>query len=107
MDKAHRTAFDNMLDQAKTHSLATFEAKYQQGLECIRKTETITYRKSLISTTNKYRKRLDASFDKHCIAMNQKSNDMETLANDVVENAPFEANKEISYVLNDAICEVT
>jgi hypothetical protein len=39
--------------------------------------------------------------------MNQKSNDMETLANDLVENAPFEADKEISYVLNDAIREVT
>jgi hypothetical protein len=44
---------------------------------------------------------LDASSDKHRIAMNKKSNDMETLANDLVENAPFEANKEISYVVND------
>jgi hypothetical protein len=50
---------------------------------------------------------LDASSDKHRIAMNKKSNDMETLANDLVENAPFEANKEISYVVNDAIREVT
>jgi hypothetical protein len=107
MDKAHRTAFNDMLEQAKTHSLATFEAKYQKGLERIRKTETITYRKSLSSTTNEYRKRLDASFDKHRIAMNQKSNDMETLANGLVENAPFEADKEISYVVNDAIREVT
>jgi hypothetical protein len=104
MDKAHRTAFDDMLKQAKTHSLATFEAKYHQGLERIRKSETITYRKSLSSTTNEYRKRLDASFHKHRIAMNQKSNDMETLANDLVENAPFEPDKEISYVVNDAIC---
>jgi hypothetical protein len=44
MDKAHRTAFDDMLEQAQTHSLATFEAKYQKGLERIRETETITYR---------------------------------------------------------------
>jgi hypothetical protein len=50
---------------------------------------------------------LDASFDKHRIAMNQKRNDMETLANDLVENAPFEADKEISYVVKDAIREVT
>jgi vacuolar-type H+-ATPase subunit H len=107
MDKAHRTAFNNMLEQAKTHSLATFEAKYQKGLERIRKTETITYRKSISSTTDEYRKRMDASLDKHRIAMNQKSNDMETLANDLVENAPFEADKEISYVVNDAIREVT
>ncbi len=107
IDKAHRAAFDDMLEQAQTHSLATFEAKYQKGLERIRKTETITYRKSLSSTTDEYRKRLDASFDKHRIAMNQKSNDMETLANDLVENAPFEADKEISYVVNDAIREVT
>jgi hypothetical protein len=39
MDKAHRTAFNDMLEQAKTHSLATFEAKYQKGLERIRKTK--------------------------------------------------------------------
>jgi vacuolar-type H+-ATPase subunit H len=39
--------------------------------------------------------------------MNQKSNDMETLANDLVESAPFEADKEISYVVNDAIRKVT
>ncbi len=32
---------------------------------------------------------------------------METFANDLVENAPFEADKEISYVVNDAIREVT
>jgi hypothetical protein len=50
---------------------------------------------------------LDASFDKQRIAMKQKSNDIETLANDLVENAPFEADKEISYVVNDAIREVT
>jgi hypothetical protein len=106
MDKAHRTAFNDMLEQAKTHSLATFEAKYQKGLERIRKTEMITYRKSLSSTTDEYRKRLDASFNKHRIAMNQKSNDMETLANDLVENAPFEANKEISFVVKDKISEV-
>jgi hypothetical protein len=96
-----------MLEQAKTHSLATFEAKYHKGLERIRKTKTITYRKSPSSTTGEYRKRLDASFDKHRIAMNKKSNDMQTLANDLVGNAPFEANKEISYVVNDAIRTVT
>jgi hypothetical protein len=39
--------------------------------------------------------------------MKQKSNDMETLANDLVENTPFEADKEISYVVNDAIHKVT
>ncbi len=38
--------------------------------------------------------------------MNQKSNDMKALANDLVENASFEADKEISYVVNDAIREV-
>jgi hypothetical protein len=41
MDKAHRTAFNDMLEQSKTHSLATFEAKYQKGLERIRKTERL------------------------------------------------------------------
>jgi hypothetical protein len=107
MDKAHRTAFNDMLEQAQTHSLATFEAKYQKGLERFWKAETITYQKSLSSTTDEYRKRLDATFNKHRIAINQKSNDMETLANDLVENAPFEAGKEISYVVNDAIREVT
>jgi hypothetical protein len=107
MDKAHRTAFDDTLEQAKAHSLATIKAKCQKGLERIWKTETITYRKSLSSTTDKYRKRLDASFDKHRIAINQKCNDMETLANDLVENASFVADKEINYVVNYVICEVT
>jgi hypothetical protein len=108
MDKAHRTAFDDMLEQAKTHSLATFKAKYQKGLEHICKIETITYRKSLSSTTNNYRKCLDASFDKHLTAMNQKSKDKDALANDLVENAPFKADKEIScVVVNDVIREVT
>ena len=55
MDKAHTTAFNDMLEQAKTHSLATFEAEYQKGLERIWKTETINYRKSLSSTTDEYR----------------------------------------------------
>jgi hypothetical protein len=46
--------------------------------------------------------------DKHGIAMNQKCNDMETLANNLlVANAPFEADKEMSYVVNNAIREVT
>jgi hypothetical protein len=45
-----------MLKQAKTLSLATFEAKYQQDLECIKKTETNTCRKALGASTKEYRR---------------------------------------------------
>jgi hypothetical protein len=38
--------------------------------------------------------------------MNQKSSDMEDLANALIENAPFEAEKEIGYVTKDTISDI-
>jgi hypothetical protein len=38
--------------------------------------------------------------------MNQKSSDTEELANALIKNAPFEAEKEIGYVTKDAINDI-
>jgi hypothetical protein len=38
--------------------------------------------------------------------MNQKSSDMEELANPLIKNAPFEAEKEIGYVTKDTINDI-
>jgi hypothetical protein len=75
-------------------------------LDSIRKTETNNYRKSLSANTDEYRRRLDATFDKQRLAVNQKCSDMEELANALIENAPFEAEKEIGYVTKDTINDI-
>jgi C4-dicarboxylate-specific signal transduction histidine kinase len=95
-----------MLEKAKTHSLATLVAKYLRDLDRLRKTKTNNNRKSLSANTEKYRRRLDATFDKHHLAMHQKSSDMEELANALIKNSPFEAENKIGYVTKDTINDI-
>jgi hypothetical protein len=101
-----RKVFDDMLERAKHHGLASMEKKYQDKIKDVNKQMGNTHRIDCQNTTHAYEKRLNTAYEKHRASMNEQITDMNDLAESLVEQAPMSVASEIEVAKEDAIMEL-